>query len=145
MPGSAGISCAAVPRRNEWKCVSTTDCSSAFCSFAPGPPDLGGPLADREGLDPHLADVSRFVAHLLLRSGRPAAGVVMMESAGRLYGPKTKQGRATLADAEPAGAPPVEDQTWGEWRRRFRNAVPVSKLKRFRYTMTVSTTRTVSG
>ncbi len=44
-------------------------------------------------LDPHLADVSRFVARLLLRDGRPIQGIYMLESAARLYGLQTRRGR----------------------------------------------------
>lgn len=68
------------------------------------------------GMDEHLGDVSRFLAGLLLRGGRPATGIAMLETAARLYGPRTPQGLALRrraaalrqlhfgADGPPAGA-----------------------------------------
>ncbi len=46
-----------------------------------------------ERLDPHLADVSLFVAKLLIRDDRPVQGIYMLESAARLYGLQTPRGR----------------------------------------------------
>jgi len=59
-------------------------------------------LAAREaiGQDPHLADVSRLTAAVLLRRERAAEAVTMMENAARLYGPATPAGRAAQAEAD---------------------------------------------
>jgi hypothetical protein len=59
-------------------------------------------LAAREaiGQDPHLADVSRLTAVVLLRRERAAEAVLMMENAARLYGPDTAAGRAAQAEAD---------------------------------------------
>lgn len=51
-------------------------------------------------LDPHLGDVSRFLARLLDHEGRRAEAIVMLDLAGRLYGPETPQGRETIGRAD---------------------------------------------
>jgi hypothetical protein len=51
-------------------------------------------------LDPHLGDVARFVALLLWRGDKPASAAFLLETASRLYGPRTANGRKAAADAE---------------------------------------------
>jgi tetratricopeptide (TPR) repeat protein len=51
-------------------------------------------------LDPHLGDVARFVALLLWRNGKPASAAFLLETASRLYGPSTANGRKAAGDAE---------------------------------------------
>jgi hypothetical protein len=51
-------------------------------------------------LDPHLGDVARFVALLLWRGEKPASAAFLLETASRLYGPRTPSGRKAAADAE---------------------------------------------
>jgi hypothetical protein len=51
-------------------------------------------------LDPHLGDVARFVALLLWRGEKPASAAFLLETASRLYGPRTANGRKAAADAE---------------------------------------------
>jgi tetratricopeptide (TPR) repeat protein len=50
-------------------------------------------------LDPHLGDVSRFLAVLLLRDGQPEPAAFLLRNAARLYGPQSARGRAALAQA----------------------------------------------
>lgn len=51
-------------------------------------------------LDPHLGDVARFVSLLLWRGEKPASAAFLLETAARLYGPRTARGRRASADAE---------------------------------------------
>jgi tetratricopeptide (TPR) repeat protein len=51
-------------------------------------------------LDPHLGDVARFVSLLLWRGEKPASAAYLLETAARLYGPRTARGRQAAADAE---------------------------------------------
>jgi tetratricopeptide (TPR) repeat protein len=51
-------------------------------------------------LDPHLGDVARFVSVLHWRGERPASAAFLLETAARLYGPRTARGRQAAADAE---------------------------------------------
>jgi tetratricopeptide (TPR) repeat protein len=51
-------------------------------------------------LDPHLGDVARFVALLLWRGEKPASAAFLLETASRLYGPRTANGRKAAADAQ---------------------------------------------
>jgi uncharacterized membrane-anchored protein len=51
-------------------------------------------------LDPHLGDVARFVSLLLWRGEKPASAAFLLETASRLYGPRTPRGRQAAADAE---------------------------------------------
>jgi tetratricopeptide (TPR) repeat protein len=51
-------------------------------------------------LDPHLGDVARFVSLLLWRGDDPASAALLLETAARLYGPRTARGRKAAADAE---------------------------------------------
>jgi tetratricopeptide (TPR) repeat protein len=51
-------------------------------------------------LDPHLGDVARFVSLLLWRGEKPASAAFLLETAARLYGPRTARGRKAAADAE---------------------------------------------
>ena len=51
-------------------------------------------------LDPHLADVARFVSLLLWRGERPATAAFLLETAARLYGPRTVRGRRAAEEAE---------------------------------------------
>jgi len=51
-------------------------------------------------LDPHLGDVARFVALLLLRGDKPASAAMLLETAAQLYGPGTARGREAAAQAE---------------------------------------------
>jgi hypothetical protein len=51
-------------------------------------------------LDPHLGDVARFVSLLLRRGERPASAASLLETASRLYGPRTARGRRAAEDAE---------------------------------------------
>ena len=48
-------------------------------------------------LDSHLADVSRFVARLLVANEQPAGSILLLETAARLYGPRTPRGQESLA------------------------------------------------
>ena len=48
-------------------------------------------------LDPHLADVARFAALLLVRDDRPAEGLLLLDTAAALYGRRTAKGREVLA------------------------------------------------
>ena len=62
------------------------------------------PLAAREAqratsLDPHLADVSRMIARLMLADGRRGEALLLLDSASRLYG-NTPSGREAHAAAE---------------------------------------------
>jgi tetratricopeptide (TPR) repeat protein len=62
------------------------------------------PLAAREArrathLDPHLADVSRMLARLMLADGRRGEALLLLDSAARLYG-NTSKGREARAAAE---------------------------------------------
>jgi tetratricopeptide (TPR) repeat protein len=62
------------------------------------------PLAAREArraksLDPHLADVSRMLARLMLADGRRGEALLLLDSAARLYG-NTPAGREARAAAE---------------------------------------------
>ncbi len=52
------------------------------------------------GEDRNLGDVARLCAIVLLRNERAAEAVAMMESAARLYGPRTGAGRAAQAEAD---------------------------------------------
>jgi tetratricopeptide (TPR) repeat protein len=51
-------------------------------------------------LDPHLGDVSRFVAVLLWEEGRRVEAVALLETASRLYGARSRLGRETLEQAD---------------------------------------------
>jgi len=51
-------------------------------------------------LDPHLGDVSRFVAALLWEEGRRVEAVALLETAARLYGTRTRRGRETREQAD---------------------------------------------
>ncbi len=51
-------------------------------------------------LDPHLADVARFVAMLYQRNDSPVSAAFLLEKAARLYGPRTARGRQAARDAE---------------------------------------------
>lgn len=51
-------------------------------------------------LDPHLGDVSRFVAVLLWEEGRRVEAVALLETASRLYGARSRRGRETLNQAD---------------------------------------------
>jgi hypothetical protein len=51
-------------------------------------------------LDPHLGDVARFVSLLLWRGERPASAAFLLETAARLYGPRTARGRLAAEEAE---------------------------------------------
>lgn len=51
-------------------------------------------------LDPHLADVSRTLAHLMLADRRRGEALLLLDSAARLYGSDTRQGRETRAETE---------------------------------------------
>ena len=51
-------------------------------------------------LDPHLGDVARFVSLLLWRGERPSAAAFLLETAARLYGPRTTRGREAAEEAE---------------------------------------------
>jgi hypothetical protein len=51
-------------------------------------------------LDPHLGDVARFVSLLLWRGQRPASAAFLLETAARLYGPRTARGRLAAEEAE---------------------------------------------
>jgi len=51
-------------------------------------------------LDPHLADVARFVSALLWRGERRASAAFLLETASRLYGPATPRGKKAAAEAE---------------------------------------------
>jgi hypothetical protein len=53
-----------------------------------------------EHFDPHLADVARFLAVLMLSDGRRYEALVLFETASQLYGPTTAHGRQSgrLAD-----------------------------------------------
>ncbi len=75
------------------------------------------PLAARKArratrLDPHLADVSRMLARLMLANGRRGEALLLLDSAARLYG-NTSEGREARAASEalareleaPPGAP----------------------------------------
>ncbi len=62
------------------------------------------PLAAREAqratsLDPHLADVSRTLARLMLADGRRGEALLLLDSAARLYG-NTAEGREAHAAAK---------------------------------------------
>ena len=62
------------------------------------------PLAAREArrakrLDPHLADVSRMLARLMLADGRRAEALLLLDSAARFYG-NTPEGREARAATE---------------------------------------------
>ena len=62
------------------------------------------PLAARKAqratsLDPHLADVSRMLARLMLADGRRGEALLLLDSAARLYG-NTSDGREAHAAAE---------------------------------------------
>jgi tetratricopeptide (TPR) repeat protein len=50
-------------------------------------------------LDPHLGDVARFVSLLLWRGDKPASAALLLETAARLYGPRTARGRQAAEDA----------------------------------------------
>jgi tetratricopeptide (TPR) repeat protein len=50
--------------------------------------------------DPHLADVSRIVAVLMLSDGRRVEALSLLETAAELYGRGTKRGRETAEHAE---------------------------------------------
>jgi tetratricopeptide (TPR) repeat protein len=50
-------------------------------------------------LDPHLGDVARFVSVLLRRGDNPAQAAFLLETAARLYGPRSVRGRKAAADA----------------------------------------------
>ena len=50
--------------------------------------------------DSQLAPVARLTAYVLIRADRPAEGVLMMESAARLYGPRSAEGRAAQKQAD---------------------------------------------
>jgi len=52
------------------------------------------------GDDSQLALVARLTAFVLIRADRPAEGVLMMESAARLYGPRSAEGRAAQKQAD---------------------------------------------
>ena len=52
------------------------------------------------GQDRHLGDVARLSAFVLLRNDRVHEAVVLMESAARLYGPRSRAGRAAQAEAD---------------------------------------------
>ncbi len=54
---------------------------------------------DAAKLDPHLADVSRFIAFLRIRQGRLEEGARLFEIAARLYGARSQRGRAALGRA----------------------------------------------
>jgi tetratricopeptide (TPR) repeat protein len=51
-------------------------------------------------LDPHLGDVARFVSLLLWRGEKPASAAFLLETAARLYGPRTARGRQAAEEAE---------------------------------------------
>jgi hypothetical protein len=51
-------------------------------------------------LDPHLGDVARFVSLLLWRGEKPASAALLLETAARLYGPRSARGRQAAEDAE---------------------------------------------
>jgi len=51
-------------------------------------------------LDPHLGDVARFVALLHWRGDNPASAAFLLETAARLYGPRTARGRKAAEDAQ---------------------------------------------
>ncbi len=51
-------------------------------------------------LDPHLADVSRFLARLSWVQGERVRAVELLEVAGQLYGPRTRRGRSARAHAD---------------------------------------------
>jgi Tfp pilus assembly protein PilF len=51
-------------------------------------------------LDPHLGDVSLFLAHLELAGGNEAQAVMMLEVAEQLYGPGSARGRLARARAD---------------------------------------------
>ncbi len=55
---------------------------------------------DAAALDPHLADVSRLVARLLLEQERVADAVRMLELESRLRGAKSARGRAAAREAK---------------------------------------------
>lgn len=55
---------------------------------------------DARSLDAHLGDVAAFAAQLELRSGRPAAAMVLFDSAAALYGSRSVRGRAARAAAD---------------------------------------------
>jgi Tfp pilus assembly protein PilF len=50
-------------------------------------------------LDPHLGDVTRFLAYLSEADGRPDEAVALMETAAELYGPQSPAGRDARAQA----------------------------------------------
>ncbi len=50
-------------------------------------------------LDPHLADVSVFLAQLLVADGRRAEAMMLLDLAAQLYGPRSGRGRAVAASA----------------------------------------------
>jgi len=52
------------------------------------------------GEDRPLAQVAEYTAVVLLRADRPVEGIRMMENAARLWGPRTREGRAAKAQAD---------------------------------------------
>jgi tetratricopeptide (TPR) repeat protein len=60
------------------------------------------------GEDRPLAQMAEYTAVVLMRADRPVQAVRMMESAARLYGPRTREGRAAQARAD-------------AWRRAFKS------------------------
>jgi Tfp pilus assembly protein PilF len=51
-------------------------------------------------LDPHLGDVSAFVAHLLMHQGRRAEAIALLDAASTLHGPASLKGRRLRAEAD---------------------------------------------
>jgi hypothetical protein len=51
--------------------------------------------------DPHLADVSRIVAVLMLSDGRRVEALSLLETAAQLYGKGSQRGEETAEHAEP--------------------------------------------
>ncbi len=50
-------------------------------------------------LDPHLADVGRFLARLLVADGRRVEAMMLLDLVAQLYGPRTPRGQAARAAA----------------------------------------------
>jgi tetratricopeptide (TPR) repeat protein len=51
-------------------------------------------------LDSHLADVTQFLATLLLQRDRPAEAIALLEAAVRLYGPNSAKGKRAQSRAD---------------------------------------------
>jgi len=51
-------------------------------------------------MDPNLGDVCAFAARLLVRADRGALAVALFDTAARLYGPDSPEGRAMLAHSD---------------------------------------------